>query len=296
MTSLPGQPVSPPAPKRRAETSNLTQRVVTGLVALPIVLGAAILGGWWLVALVSVLASVGVVEFCMLGRNRGIAGSGVIGVPAAVLVIVGIHLALPQVWLGALVASVPAVFLLESLRGDHGVRTRAVKAFITLAALLYVALPASLLVATRNLPYGLVWLIMIFFVTWGTDSFAYIGGRLWGRTKLAPQISPKKTVEGAIVGVIGGIIPAAAVLQVAGLFSVTAMIVVSLGPLIAILGDLVESWLKRAFQVKDSHVTGLDILPGHGGVLDRVDGLILVTAVTYLYLLLTGLAFVAPAP
>lgn len=257
-------------------------------------MGAAFMGGWWLVALVIILASVGVVEFCMLGRNRRIAGSGLVGVPATVLVVVGIHLALPQLWLGALVASVPAVFLLESIRGDHGVRTRAVKALITLLALLYVALPAALLVATRNLPLGLVWLTTIFFVTWGTDSFAYIGGRLWGRTKLAPHISPKKTVEGAIVGVIGGIIPAAAVLQVAGLFSVTAMVIVAFGPIIAILGDLVESWLKRAFQVKDSHLSGLDILPGHGGVLDRVDGLILVTVMTYIYLLVTGLAFVVP--
>jgi phosphatidate cytidylyltransferase len=61
------------------------------------------------------------------------------------------------------------------------------------------------------------------------------------------------------------------------------------GPLLAILGDLIESGLKRALQVKDSHIAGLDIFPGHGGVLDRVDGLVLVTTVSYLYLLLTGL-------
>lgn len=290
MTSLSGQPVSTPATKQRAQPSNLTQRIVTGLVALPLVLGATYLGGWWMVALVLALALVGVIEFCMLGRGRGVEGSALLGVPLAVLVIVGIHLALPEIWLGALVATVPLVFLLETLRGDHNIRTRAIKALITLSGLLYVALPAALLVATRNLPNGLTWVLLIFLITWGTDSFAYIGGRLWGRTKLAPQISPKKTLEGAIVGVIGGIVPAATMLQLGGLFSVAAMIPVAFGPLLAILGDLVESWLKRAFQVKDSHLSGLDILPGHGGVLDRVDGLILVAAVVYPYLLLTGLA------
>ncbi len=290
MTSLPGQPVSPPAPKGRAEPSNLTQRIITGAVALPVVLAATYFGGWWLVAVVVLLAAVGVLEFCMMGRNRGIEGSALVGAPLAVLVVVGIHLGIPLLWLGALVISVPAAFMLESLRAYFDLRTRAIKALITLAALLYVALPAALLVATRNLPNGFVWVLMIFCVTWGTDSFAYIGGRLWGRTKLAPAISPKKTVEGAIVGVVGGFIPATLVLLVSGLFSPLAMVLVAAGPLLAILGDLVESWLKRAFQMKDSHLSGLDILPGHGGVLDRVDGLILVTVIAYLYLVLTGLA------
>lgn len=265
---------------------------MTGAVGLPVVLIAAYLGGWWLVALVVPLACIGVLEFCMLGRNRGVEGSTLVGAPAAALVVIGIHLGIPLLWLGALVATVPAVFLLELLRNNHDARTKAIKSVLTLAALLYVALPAALLVATRNLPNGFTWLLLIFCVTWGTDSFAYIGGRLWGRTKLAPTISPKKTVEGAIVGVVGGIVPAAVLLLAANLFSPLTMIPVAVGPLLAILGDLVESGLKRAFQVKDSHLSGLDILPGHGGVLDRVDGLILVTATTYLYLILTGLAAV----
>ncbi|MFS8543566.1 MAG: phosphatidate cytidylyltransferase, partial [Limnochordales bacterium] len=105
-----------------------------------------------------------------------------------------------------------------------------------------------------------------------------------------PHISPKKTVEGAIVGVIGGIVPATLVLVAADKFTTSAMIPLALGPLLAILGDLVESGLKRLFQVKDSHLTGFDILPGHGGVLDRVDGLILVTVFAYAYLVSTGLA------
>jgi phosphatidate cytidylyltransferase len=290
MTSLQGRPVSPTAQKQRPQPSNLTQRVITGFVALPFVLGAAFLGGWWLVLLVGVLTAVGVVEFCMLGRGRGIEGVALVAVPVALVVIIGIHLAMPEVWLGALLLCAPLAYVLDSLRSRHNSRTKLLKSLISLCAVAYVAIPSGLLVATRNLPNGLIWLMLILFLTWGTDSFAYIGGRLWGKTKLAPHISPKKTVEGAIVGIIGGIVPAIAILLATGLFSPLALVPVLIGPFLAILGDLVESWLKRAFQVKDSHLTGLDILPGHGGVLDRVDGLILVTTVTYLYLVLSGLA------
>lgn len=290
MTSLQGRPVSPTAQKQRPQPSNLTQRIITGLVALPFVLGAAYLGGWWLVLLVGLLTAVGVIEFCMLGRSRGIEGVALVAVPVALVVIAGIHLAMPELWLGALLLSAPLAYALDSVRSQLDSRTKLMKALISLCAVAYVAVPSGMLVATRNLPNGFVWLLLILFLTWGTDSFAYIGGRLWGKTKLAPQISPKKTVEGAVVGVIGGSVTAIVVLLVTGVFSPMALVPVVVGPFLAILGDLVESWLKRAFQVKDSHLTGLDILPGHGGVLDRVDGLILVTVVTYLYLVLSGLA------
>jgi phosphatidate cytidylyltransferase len=159
------------------------------------------------------------------------------------------------------------------------------RTLITLGSVLYVGFPAAFAIAIRNLPDGLLWLVVVFCITWGTDMLAYIGGRLWGRTKLAPMISPKKTLEGAIVGVVGGILPAAIVLGLNNKFTVATLVLLALGPLLAILGDLVESWLKRAFQVKDSHLMGFDILPGHGGVLDRVDGLIVVVTFVYVFLL-----------
>ena len=102
---------------------------------------------------------------------------------------------------------------------------------------------------------------MILCVTWGTDTFAYIGGRLWGKTKLAPKLSPKKTVEGAIVGAIGGITGALILLAYTHTISPGSLIFVLLAPLVAIAGDLVESALKRFFGVKNSHIDGWIFCP-----------------------------------
>jgi phosphatidate cytidylyltransferase len=135
----------------------------------------------------------------------------------------------------------------------------------------------------------LVWLLLVFCVTWGTDSFAYIGGRLWGKTPLAPKLSPRKTLEGAVVGVIGGIVPSLILLATANLLSAGTIFFVLVAPLVAIAGDLFESGLKRFFEVKDSHIAGFDILPGHGGILDRTDALLLVSMFAYAVFMLSGL-------
>ncbi len=286
MTSFPGEQAPP---KKRYELSNLALRILTGAIVLPVVLLCAVWGGWWFTGLVSLLMSVGVMEFCALGRSRGVEGNAPVGVAVAVGVIVGFHLQNPALWLGAPLLGAVLLFVLElARRGDA--RRAATVVLATLGAVLYIGFPSGMLVATRNLPDGLTWLMLIFAMTWATDSFAYIGGRVWGRTKLAPSISPKKTLEGAVVGVIGGVIAGGIVLGSGGKFSAVALAPVAAGPLLAIIGDLVESGLKRGFGVKDSHVMGFDILPGHGGVLDRVDGLVLVATMTYLYIRISGLA------
>jgi phosphatidate cytidylyltransferase len=289
MTQMPGETLPAPPAEKQTDNTNLIQRVRTGLLLLPIVIIVTYLGGWAFVAGVAVVAVVGVLEFCALGVKRDIEGSGLVAIPAAILIVLAFHLNQPPLWQAALVGSVLGVLLLETFRGQHNPKRRLVKVCTTLAALFYVAFPAAFMVAVRDMNQGLVLLMLIFLITWGTDTAAYLGGRLWGKTKFAPTISPKKTLEGAITGVVGGILPAAILLGLSGLWSTTALVPIAVGPLLAILGDLLESGVKRAFQVKDSHILGFDILPGHGGVLDRVDSLIVVTVFCYLYFLMTGL-------
>ena len=112
--------------------------------------------------------------------------------------------------------------------------------------------------------------IFVFIVIWGTDSFAYLAGRQYGKHKLAPEISPNKTIEGAIGGVIGSVVLTLIALPIYNppYFSIVEFIllVVSLS-VFGQLGDLVESAYKRQFGVKDSG----GFFPGHGGVLDRFD-------------------------
>lgn len=272
-----------------APISNTTQRILTGLVGGPLVLIAVALGGVPFTAVVLFGALVGVIEFYHLAQNRPSRGSNLIGVPMFLATVLAFHFGETRLLVPILVLGAGATFLLEIVR-RHDLRQCLVQTLMTLAGVLYVGFPAGFLVGLRALPEntGLLWVLLILFVTWGTDSFAYIGGRLWGKTKLAPTLSPKKTREGAVVGVIGGIVPALVLLAATQSFSTAAVIFVLIGPFVAIIGDLFESALKRFFEIKDSHVPGLDILPGHGGILDRIDALLFVTALAYIVYVLLG--------
>jgi phosphatidate cytidylyltransferase len=151
----------------------------------------------------------------------------------------------------------------------------------TVAGILYVGWLLGHLVALRGLDDGRNWVFFILFVTWASDTFAFFVGRKFGRHKLAPNISPGKTWEGAAGGV------GAAVIMSILFFTPTpfrlpliSWQVIPLAVLVSIfgqLGDLVESLLKRNMGVKDSG----SLMPGHGGVLDRIDSLVFASVVVY---------------
>lgn len=147
------------------------------------------------------------------------------------------------------------------------------------AGFFYCLIPALGLLLAREAPNGFNLVLWIFIVTWATDIGAYFAGRSIGGPKLAPTISPNKT----IAGLVGGMIAAGAL---GALFVQWAMLPATLlwlGAPMAVAaqgGDLFESWMKRKAGVKDSG----NLLPGHGGVFDRVDGLLIVSALTGLML------------
>jgi phosphatidate cytidylyltransferase len=150
----------------------------------------------------------------------------------------------------------------------------------------YVGGLMGFLAAIRLWPDGLIpgthLLLMLFIIIWSGDSFAYFAGRSFGRHKLAPVVSPKKTWEGAIAG-FGFSIIAAVLCKFTFLQALTTVDAIILGGLIGIIGqigDLCESIVKRAANVKDSG----GILPGHGGMLDRVDSLLFGAPAMYYYL------------
>lgn len=106
---------------------------------------------------------------------------------------------------------------------------------------------------------------------------------------MAPKISPKKTMEGLAFGLIFGAIFTLIVLSMMGKLTWASSILALIGPILAVLGDLWESWLKRHYQVKDSHLPNLNIIPGHGGVLDRADSLLFVAPAVVVYFSILGL-------
>ena len=137
-------------------------------------------------------------------------------------------------------------------------------------------------------PAGMLFLIVLLVGVWANDSFAYFIGIKWGRHKLAPSVSPNKSIEGAVAG-IGGtmLLGAAAALFLPRLLPLGLVQVLLLAAGIAVfaqLGDLMESALKRQFKVKDSG----HLIPGHGGIMDRIDSVIVAAPFVYYFMIFGG--------
>lgn len=148
---------------------------------------------------------------------------------------------------------------------------------------LYLSVPLAHLVLLRTLEHGTRWVLLVLFMVMLNDTCAYFTGTFWGRRKLYPSVSPKKSIEGAAGGLAGSVLAA-------GLAHLTFLPWIGAGPLLSLglvagvvaeLGDLFESLLKRSFGVKDSG----RLIPGHGGILDRLDSLIFAFPLTYYFAL-----------
>jgi phosphatidate cytidylyltransferase len=255
--------------------SSFVSRVVVALVGLPVVLGAVYVGGWWLFALLAVVALVALHEYWLLARSlRPLAPAGYVGVG---LGLVGAELAGVDWMLGGLMVTLALAFFLKALADTRQAATVAISG--TLMGAVWIGAGLGFLLVLREIPqHGRLALITVLLAVWAGDTFAYFGGRLIGRHKMAPTTSPKKTWEGFVVGTAATIFVAFIALYKQHFISNAHAIV--LGVVIAIaapLGDLFESLLKRDMDVKD---TGR-LLGGHGGVLDRVDALLFAGPAAY---------------
>jgi phosphatidate cytidylyltransferase len=264
--------------------ANLARRVVTALVVLPIVLAGLLLGPPLLgAAIVLTLLLLGLWEFFGLIEARGLAPYRVTGVVVMVAafgeVVTRLDWVGPPVW--PMIALVSLTSLLLRV-GDFAATVPA--AALTLTGATYLGALGGTIAGLRLLePQVLAsWrLVLLLAIIMAADTLAFFVGSALGRRKLAPAISPGKTLEGAAGGLLGGIAGAMAV-WAAGLPGVPAWHAGLLGAVVAILGmlgDLLESLLKRWAGVKDSG----RLFPGHGGMLDRLDSLLFGAPVLYYY-------------
>jgi phosphatidate cytidylyltransferase len=150
-------------------------------------------------------------------------------------------------------------------------------------SIFYIVIPIYLLNLIHNSAYPkMLWLI--FLLAWGSDTCAYFVGRTFGKTPLAPKISPKKTVAGSVGGIVGATIAATVFYYIFDLSQMTSPIVfiifMIISTVISQLGDLIASSIKRSFDIKDFG----NIMPGHGGLLDRFDSVIILIPIFYLFL------------
>jgi phosphatidate cytidylyltransferase len=263
-----------PAAVAEQGSRNLVIRVIVALVLAPVAIAIAFAGGWLWAALVT-LATIGLyVEWLGIvgaARETGVVASGVVA-----LAIAGLGLALGRIdeSLIALAFGLAVVALLSPERRRW-----------TMAGFLYAAAAevASVLVRLDQTD-GFVALILILLVVWVTDIGGYFAGRGIGGPKLWPRVSPKKTWAGAIGGFVASLVISGGFAALG--FGKTGPVLL-LGAILSIasqLGDLFESAVKRRFGVKDSS----HIIPGHGGLLDRLDGYVAAVVVATIFGLLRG--------
>ncbi|HET7291708.1 MAG TPA: phosphatidate cytidylyltransferase [Vicinamibacteria bacterium] len=262
---------------------NLAFRVATAAVALPALLAVFFLGPRWLgVALVALALLAGLVEFFGLLAARGLPPMRRTGLVLAAAMFLDV--AMPG-WAGAPLWPFAALLLLTvTLRPGRALEATIPVAALTLLGAAYLGAMGGTIAALLVLPPSTdgPWrVVLLLAIVMAADTLAFFVGHAVGRHRLAPAVSPGKTVEGAVAGVVGGVLGAFAV-RAYGLPGLPSVDALALGALVAamgIVGDLDESLLKRWAGVKDSGT----LFPGHGGALDRLDSLLFGAPILYYY-------------
>jgi phosphatidate cytidylyltransferase len=261
-----------PATSSAGAGSNLALRFLSAAVLLPITFGAAWLGGLWWTILVGAFAGAMAWEWSRIVTSNGSSAAGLFNMAGAAAIIATAG-AVELTYLGS---ATFALMVLALGAGLAAVLARGERLGWLVLGVFYVGLPSMAIVWIRAEPDGLAVLAWMLALVIAVDTGAYVAGRSIGGPKLAPRISPKKTWAGLAGGVAAALLIGAISAFLLGWSHTVPLILIS-GVLAVVeqAGDLAESAFKRRFGVKDSS----QLIPGHGGVLDRVDGLLAVSLV-----------------
>ena len=254
----------------------LKTRLLTALVLIPLILGSVYIGGLVFFALVALALLLAGNEFFAMARAAGYATLPLWGASIIALLVLDAYLSTDflRVWLAGILIATLVGGVLRPTEGWLAGWA------ITLAGALYVGGLGVYFLFVRALPNGMIWTMLALVTAWATDTGAYLAGTRLGKRKFFPRISPKKTWEGAIGGWLAAPLTMLALGGLCGLPLAHCALWGILIGLAATFGDLAESLLKRQTGVKDSG----NIVPGHGGILDRLDSLLFTAVVTYYYL------------
>jgi phosphatidate cytidylyltransferase len=266
--------------------SPLVSRILVAAVLLPVVIGLVYLGGWWLFGVGIVGGLLALHELYVMARDlRPLVLGGYLGF---VVTLLGLQLGGVDWMLGGLLATFVLAFVVYGL---GGVRQSATTSFAsTLLGVTWVGAGIGCLLLIRDIPEFGFWAVMaVLFTVFAADTGAFFVGRAFGRHRMAPAISPKKSWEGFIGGVLAAVGMAFVILYRDRDEFLTIPETLTLGLVIAlaaVLGDLFESAVKRDLEVKDSG----RVLGGHGGMLDRLDSLLWAGPAAYFTILAFGAA------
>lgn len=264
----------------------LKHRVITAVVLLPALVAAV----WfdeplpWLSILAAAWGALAVFEFYKGAQAKGATPLTIAGLAWTVMLIISPHC--PSAYAAPTLLTSAVVLLPIALL----FRQRKEGAFLdwawTVAGIMYIGWLLGHYVSLRELEHGREWVLFALVVTFASDTMAYFIGRAWGNHKMAPNISPKKSWEGAAGGLAGAVIAGVLLAMLPGLtlgYAAAALLALAISAF-GQVGDLFESIYKRYTGIKDSGRW----LPGHGGFLDRMDSVLFAGAVVYYYVILLG--------
>ena len=264
-----------------AGNSSLPSRVASAAIALPILIAAVWAGGYWFSAFVAIAAGVAGWEISAVAgiRNRALVATTVSG---SVALIAAGHYISTQTAVAGLVAPIALLAALAGLMTLQWLRSPGndfMRAVLVIAAIAYAGGLLYHAPLLRNHETGMEWVLFLLAVTFASDTGAYFVGKAFGKRPLAPTISPSKTWEGAAGGTLAALLAG----FIAYLFMSTqapvwhVVVLAGIAGVAGQVGDLAESRLKRVFDAKDSGW----VVPGHGGILDRLDSIVFSLPVVY---------------
>ncbi|MBC8333399.1 MAG: phosphatidate cytidylyltransferase [Anaerolineae bacterium] len=259
----------------------MRQRLISALFLVPLGIAAIYYGSWYYFILMVVLVTLAAKEYADLFRAGGHQPNVVLVAGGTLAIVINqsfdlfgdVSWSRDPSWLISSLLLVSMIFHL--FQYERGRDNAATDFAITVSGFVYFGLLGAYLVLLRQLPEGLWWVMLALPAIWFADSGAYFYGRVYGRRKFSPRLSPKKTWEGYIAGIVTSIIgttlfailwriPAGQETAITPFAGALLGLVISI---VAPLGDLGESMIKRQFGVKDSS----HLIPGHGGAFDRID-------------------------
>lgn len=252
---------------------NFLVRAISGLILAPIVVYSIYQGTTLFALMIFIMALFSTLESSMMATGRRWKPSVIASLLTVPVMLFLIAFGDLQLWFIGMLLCISLLIVASRLPSTR-LSGKQIVMMIVLQIYIVHSLGFGLLI--REHPLGLMLWILVIAGAWVSDTLAYAGGRFYGRTPLVPKFSPNKTVEGALTGILGAIIISTIILAMSHAIIPQIMVIVILAPFAAIIGDLTISLVKRYYEVKDSGVPGLNIVPGHGGLLDRIDSLMMV--------------------
>jgi phosphatidate cytidylyltransferase len=277
----------------------LLQRVLTAVVGIPVIVAITLIGGVLYASAAGLLLALAILEFYAATDPETAATSpkqprlrrstpsmfgqrlpAFAGCAAVVALVAGAYEGLDELT-GALALSVAAVFVLLIVQGDPRAGLR--DWLWVVGGIAYIGFLGAHLVLLRELDDDGDWVFVAVFATFAADTAAYFVGRAIGSRQITPAISPGKTLEGSVAGFVAGVPAVFGLVWLTGLDvdELELLPLAFLLPLVAIVGDLAESLIKRGAGIKDAS----ELVPGHGGLLDRLDSLLFTVPLVYYFVI-----------